>query len=140
MKNIKHILNKIEEFTKVKETINTIGQIDIYSNRLNWLISLVEELDIDYFIDTYGSEENEIVRNLCLTGTSDKMVIAHHDIRNLNSDNANDNSASVLNAISLKMLNPHVNVVLTDCEETGCEGAKQLSRIISKFNSPFKNS
>lgn len=139
MKKIKNILNRIGDFTKVKETFDTLYQVEVYSNRLKWLISLVKELKIDYFVDVYGDEKDEVVRNLCLKGKSDKMVIAHYDIANLDSDNANDNSASVLNAIALKVLNPEVNVVLADAEEVGCEGAKQLARNISRIDSPFKD-
>jgi len=70
--------------------------------------------------------------NIILKGTSDKMVIAHHDIANPGIDNANDNSASVINAIMLKKLKPEVNIVLTDGEEMGGLGAKQLAKKINE--------
>jgi hypothetical protein len=63
------------------------------------------------------------------------MVVAHHDIVNPNIDNANDNSASVINAIMIKKIRPDVNVVLLDGEEVGGLGSKRLSEQInsSKF-------
>jgi hypothetical protein len=43
------------------------------------------------------------------------MVVAHHDVNN-KIDNANDNSASVINAIMIKKLLPSINVILLDGE------------------------
>jgi hypothetical protein len=40
------------------------------------------------------------------------MVVAHHDVNNHRIDNANDNSASVINAIMIKKLLPSINVIL----------------------------
>jgi hypothetical protein len=68
--------------------------------------------------------------NIMLMGNSDKFVVAHHDIVNPESDNANDNSCSVINAISIKMLRPDVNVVILDGEETGGIGSTRLSERI----------
>lgn len=65
--------------------------------------------------------------NIILKGTSNKMVVAHHDIVNPNSDNANDNSCSVINAIALKKLKPEINVCLLDGEEVGGIGSKRVS-------------
>jgi hypothetical protein len=55
------------------------------------------------------------------------MVVAHHDIVNPNIDNANDNSASVINAIMIKKLMPKINVVLLDGEECGGLGSQRVS-------------
>jgi hypothetical protein len=55
------------------------------------------------------------------------MVVAHHDIVNPETDNANDNSASVINAIMIKRLMPEMNVVLLDGEEVGGLGSQRVS-------------
>lgn len=68
--------------------------------------------------------------NIVLTGTSDKFVVAHHDIVNKDSDNANDNSCSVINALMIKKLRPEVNVVILDGEEFGGIGSNHLSQRI----------
>jgi hypothetical protein len=68
--------------------------------------------------------------NIVLTGTSDKFVVAHHDIVNKDSDNANDNSCSVINALMIKKLRPEVNVVILDGEEFGGIGSNQLAQRI----------
>jgi len=69
--------------------------------------------------------------NIYIKGSSDKMIMAHHDVMNVKSDNCNDNSASVINAIACKTLMPELNVAITDGEETGGIGA---SRAAEKIN------
>jgi hypothetical protein len=58
--------------------------------------------------------------------------MAHHDVMNIASENCNDNSASVINAIACKTLMPEVNVVLTDGEEIGGIGAKRTAEKINE--------
>ena len=70
--------------------------------------------------------------NLYLKGSSDKMVMAHHDVVNVKVDNANDNSASVINAIALKTMMPELNVAITDGEETGGIGAERAAKKIKE--------
>ena len=53
--------------------------------------------------------------------------MAHHDVVNPKSENANDNSASVICAICIKYLFPELNVVLTDGEEVGMDGSKRIA-------------
>jgi hypothetical protein len=66
------------------------------------------------------------------------IYIAHHDINNPNSENCQDNSASVCNLLSLaeslrgKNVNKNVYVVFTDCEEFGGKGAKELANRINE--------
>jgi hypothetical protein len=139
MKDIKFILNKITEFCKVKEDFERCNKKDIYSNRLTYIINLVKELNIPYFVDDcYNEIENgddtQYVNNLVLEGKNEKIIVAHYDIQNENCDNANDNSASVINAIALKYLYPDITVVLTDGEEAPFrgEGAAILGYQISR--------
>jgi hypothetical protein len=70
--------------------------------------------------------------NLYLKGSSDKMLMAHHDVVNVKVDNANDNSASVINAIALKTMMPELNVAITDGEETGGIGAERAAKKIKE--------
>lgn len=111
--------NIINEFCSVKNVGGAHKNGSNPSNRFNWLVNYCENNNINYEIDVFQNErfpENNFY-NLILKGTSDKMVVAHHDIVNPNSDNANDNSASVINALNIKQLNPSVNVVILDGEE-----------------------
>ena len=68
--------------------------------------------------------------NIIIRGTSNKMIVAHHDVNNHTIDNANDNSCSVINAIATKKLKPEINVVLLDGEEFGGKGSDRLGKQI----------
>jgi hypothetical protein len=94
--------------------------------RVQFLMQLLDSEGINYELDTYQSRGNTCF-NLILKGDSDRMVVAHHDIVNPNIDNANDNSASVINAIMIKKLMPKMNVVLLDGEECGGLGSQRVS-------------
>ena len=95
--------------------------------RVNYIISILEKNKIDYEVDEFETFFGESLGfNIILRGDSKRMVIAHHDIVNPKSENANDNSASVINAIYLKSICPEINVVLTDGEEYGFLGSKRL--------------
>ena len=65
--------------------------------------------------------------NIVLTGESDRWVTCHHDIVNPHSDNAQDNSCSIINAIALKQLVPNINIAILDGEEFGGIGSQYLS-------------
>lgn len=66
------------------------------------------------------------------------IYVAHHDINNPNSENCQDNSASVCNLLSLakslkgKNVGKNVYVVFTDCEEFGGKGARELANRINE--------
>lgn len=89
------------------------------SPRFQWLIDYCDSNGLEYEVDVYTNKifgDNNFY-NLILKGSSDKMVVAHHDIVNPSTDNANDNSASVINALMIKKLRPSINVVILDGEE-----------------------
>lgn len=127
---------KIYDFCKVK---NLGG---IYKNtsespppRVQFLMNLLYQEGMDFILDKFEftsyDDTNCFGYNIILKGTSNKMVVAHHDIVNPNIDNANDNSASVINAIMIKKLRPELNVVLLDGEESGGLGSKVISKKIN---------
>lgn len=68
--------------------------------------------------------------NIYIKGTSRCAIMAHHDIVNPNSDNCNDNSASCINVIAAKLLNPSVHVIINDAEEIGGLGAERSAEKI----------
>jgi len=118
--------SKIYDFCKVRNLGGTYSNSNEPTPRVQFLMQLLESEGIDYELDTYQSRGNTCF-NLILKGDSDRMVVAHHDIVNPNIDNANDNSASVINAIMIKKLMPHINVVLLDGEECGGLGSQRVS-------------
>lgn len=99
----------------------------------------LDDLDFDFLdenVDTNPEPEpTEPVNkyfNIIMKGTSNKMIIAHHDVNNHTIDNANDNSCSVINVIATKKLRPDVNAVLVDGEEFGGIGSKRLGKLINE--------
>ncbi len=123
--------NKIYDFCKVRNLGGTYSNGNEPTPRVQFLMQLLESEGIDYELDTYQSRGNTCY-NLILKGESNKMVVAHHDIVNPNIDNANDNSASVINAIMIKKLMPEMNVVLLDGEECGGLGSQRVSDQINE--------
>ena len=128
---MKGILESIEDFCKARNKGPVSRNGFEKTPRVNFIISLLEENKIPYEVDEFRIERFDCKGfNIILRGTSKRMVIAHHDIVNPNSDNANDNSASVINAIYLKSISPETNVVITEGEEMGFIGAKRLGEQI----------
>jgi hypothetical protein len=123
--------NKIYDFCKVRNLGGTYSNSNEPTPRVQFLMQLLESEGINYELDTYQSRGNTCY-NLILKGDSDRMVVAHHDIVNPNIDNANDNSASVINAIMIKKLMPQMNVVLLDGEECGGLGSQRVSDQINE--------
>jgi len=127
----REILQKLEDFCKVRNYGDGFSNTVNPTPRAQFIIDLCAELDIPCEVDHFKVEEKH-GHNLILRGTSKRMVIAHHDVLNVNSDNANDNSASVINAILLKKLVPETHVVITDGEEVGFWGSYRLTNSIEK--------
>lgn len=122
--------NKIYDFCKVRN-IGTIYDNDINSTpRVEFLKNLLDSEGIEYVIDKFKFRET-FAYNIVMKGSSNKMIVAHHDIVNPLIDNANDNSASVINAIMVKKLRPDMNVILLDGEEVGGIGSQRVSEQIN---------
>jgi hypothetical protein len=118
--------SEIYNFCKARNLGNVYVNGANPTPRVDFLISLLEKENINYELDKF-EVKNTICYNIILKGNSNKMVVAHHDIVNPDSDNANDNSASVINAIMVKKLMPNMNVVLLDGEEVGGLGSQRVS-------------
>jgi len=118
---------QIYNFCKVRNTGDVFKNDPVEPTpRVKFLIELVESLGIDYELDIWDTKKTTCY-NLILRGSSNKMVVAHHDVNNPTIDNANDNSCSVINAIAVKLNRPDVHVVLLDGEEFGGLGAQRVS-------------
>ena len=123
------IYEKIYDFCKVKNLGSVFKNTDSPTPRVEFLLNLLEEEGITYELDKFTNDE-VTGYNIILRGDSDKMLVAHHDIVNPHIDNANDNSASVINAIALKKMAPHIHVVLLDGEEVGGLGSQRVAEQI----------
>lgn len=140
------IYEKIHDFCKVRNHGNCFQNGPEPTPRVKFLMELLDEEGIKYGLDEFEGENRGLKRfgefgmidepsvnkyfNIILRGTSNKMIVAHHDINNPNIDNANDNSASVINLIATKKLRPDVHAVILDGEEFGGIGSKRLSQQI----------
>lgn len=137
---------KIHEFCKVKNKGGCYENGSEPTPRVQWLMKLLEELGIEYELDTFqkrsflkmgeGRAGNNFF-NIVMRGSSNRMVVAHHDIVNPSSDNANDNSCSVINCIAIKKAMPEMNVILLDGEESGGIGSEHAAERIK--NGDFGN-
>jgi len=116
--------NVIYDFCKVRNNGTAMKNgVDEYPPRVKFIINLLEKLNLDYEIDSFMYSNKTKLHNIYLKGSSDKWVMAHHDVCNHTIDNANDNSASVINAIGLKTIRPDINIALVDGEEPPLMGA-----------------
>lgn len=122
------IYSKIFDFCKIRNNGNCYSNGLDPSPRQVFLMELLRSENIKYELDEFDSNNiGNKYFNIILSGSSDKMVVAHTDIVNRNIDNANDNSCSVINAIMVKKLRPDINVVLLDAEEFGGHGSQRVS-------------
>lgn len=123
------IYEKIYELCKYRNLGSVLKNTEEPTPRAEYLMELLEEEGISYELDKFY--HNAIpCYNIILRGDSGRMLVAHHDIVNPQTDNANDNSASVINAIALKKMLPHIHVVLLDGEEFGGFGSQRVSEQI----------
>jgi hypothetical protein len=123
--------NKIYEFCAVRNLGGVFkNSADEPTPRVKFIMNLLNSEGIEFTLDKFVSNETTCY-NIIMKGTSNRMVVAHHDVANPAVDNANDNSCSVINAIMVKKLLPAMNVVLTDGEEYGGIGANYLSAQIN---------
>jgi hypothetical protein len=121
---------KIYDFCKARNSGSIYRNGLEYSPRVKFLLELTTELGLNPEVHEFKVNESTLGFNIVLRGESTRLVTAHHDIVNPDIDNANDNSASVINAIATKLLKPEVTVVLLDGEEVGGLGAHHLSEEI----------
>lgn len=129
---------KIYDFCKVRN-LGTVYDNDLENPtpRVQFLMDLLDSEGIEYELDKFETSGGWLSKkgvgyNIILKGNSNRMVVAHHDVSNPNIDNANDNSASVINAIMVKKLMPNIHVVLLDGEEFGGLGSQRVSDQINK--------
>jgi hypothetical protein len=119
--------DKIYDFCKVKNVGSVYKNGTCPTPRVEFILNLLVELGLAYEIDAFDIDDVNIGFNIILRGSSTRVITAHHDIVNPNIDNANDNSASVINAIATKLRRPEVTVILLDGEEVGGLGSQRAA-------------
>ena len=123
------IYNQIYDFCKVRNEGSVFrNELVEPTPRVKFILDLLQREGLEYELDVFTFELRGFsIFNIILKGSSNKWVTAHHDIVNPKSDNANDNSCAVINAIALKKLVPEVNVAIIDGEEFGGMGSTRLA-------------
>jgi len=143
------IKNTLTNLCLVRDEHNsTIGD-DKYSNRLVFIINILKENNIEYYIDTY-SIHKEVYHNLIVPFVNDNhdtslILTSHYDVVNIESDNCLDNSGSIVNLLYIILnlnkikseLNRNIFCIFSSGEEVGGIGAQQISSQI--INKEFKN-
>jgi len=97
---------EIHNLCRVRNTGSVFSnEVGIPTPRVRWILDLLDSNGMEYELDEFtplpdrGSVGSAY--NIVLTGESDRWVTCHHDIVNPHSDNAQDNSCSIINAIAL---------------------------------------
>lgn len=147
-----HLYNMCKNIRNERASIK--GYLSPITDRLNYIIQALSTHGISFRVVSFEhyNKENVTGDDLKLTNVmvdfkvdeSKETVIftAHHDIANPNSENCQDNTASVCNLIDLCVqlkkyfengeLTKNVTIGFTDCEEVGGRGMNQL---IEEINS-----
>ncbi len=107
------IYNELYNFCKIRDIDRSS-----YSNRAKFIVDLLTKYNIEHKIIRSKSERyNKYFYNIYCLGSSNKFLSAHYDVVDINADNANDDSASIINAIAYKLMNPSINLLIMDGEE-----------------------
>jgi hypothetical protein len=130
------IYNEIYNFCKVRDEDRRK-----YSNRAKFLVDLLTRLGIEHkVVRTKSLRYNKYFYNIYCFGNSNKFLSAHYDVVDIHVDNANDNSASVINCIAYKLKNPSINLLILDGEEPPFmgSGSTYAAKYLKFNNIPVK--
>ena len=127
----------LEQMCKVKSTRSSKKGYP-FTERVNFIMDALMDLGIPFEHDRFDSFVNITVKIKGQKSTSSVVYLAHHDIVNPDSDNCNDNTASVCNLLALadhytnNQPVKDVYIVFTDGEEIGGYGSQRLSDQINR--------
>lgn len=126
------------ELCKVKSTASGEAKSHI-TPRVEFILKFLHSNGIPTecdFFETHNGSLKWVNVHVHLKGETDNTIVylAHHDIVNPDSDNMNDNTASVSHLMQLatmlkgKKLQNNIHICFTDGEERGATGAKRLAK------------
>ena len=96
--------DKIYDFCKARNVGSIYANGLEKSPRVRFLMDLTDDLGLNPELHEFKVDRENSGFNIVLRGSSNKIITAHHDIVNPNIDNANDNSASVINIYQIKLI------------------------------------
>ena len=128
--NTNNVYEKIYEYCNIQGKAATKNGFAV-PKRVRKIEEMLKEANISYTLESFvGRSFNNFYHNIYCKGNSSLCFTAHHDITGASAA-ANDNSASVINMIALKMNRPDANIVFTDGEEVGGIGAELFAKQLS---------
>lgn len=142
--------NILKEFCKVRNSKSSYGGLsNPITNRVNFIHNYLESNKIPFTNRVFSVNK----LNECLLSSKDRkfcnieisfnssilknrlILISHHDVNNIDSDNMNDNSASVCHLLALanwlKNKQYAVDIIIVDNEEYGMTGSAFLAKQIN---------
>jgi len=153
MEGYNHLYNMCKTIRNQSHSGN--GFLNPITPRVEYIINSLAEIGVPYMVDVFSIERsknlnearklvNVVVEfNSNIDNATSIMFTAHHDIANPNSENCQDNTASVCNLIELCLklsqlpvdqLTHNVIVAFTDCEEVGGKGIDRVIEQIENYN------
>lgn len=142
----------LEEMCQIRNPSTAAGQILPMSPRVIYILEQLNEMGLKYQLvpfspSWHGTKTTNFPNLVNIYVKFDAIVenqdqesvvfLAHHDVANTDSENCQDNTASVCNLLHLcnklrqdNNLQKDVYIVFTDCEEIGGRGAERLGRQI----------
>tara|TARA_B100000963_G_scaffold69127_1_gene57545 strand:- start:14311 stop:15177 length:867 start_codon:yes stop_codon:yes gene_type:complete len=134
------------------ESNSSRGFINPITPRLEYIMKSLASMGISYELDVFDSDNGTLsnngkkLANVIVKFNAERESIdctifsAHHDVMTANSENCQDNTASVCNLLELcsllqntskENLKQNVIVAFTDCEEVGGRG---MTRIVKQID------
>lgn len=114
-----------------KEYLESLLSCKSNDERYDWIQEVLFKLNIPFVVQAeINKNAGLITRNIICFGSSDLWYSAHYDVIYVDKC-ANDNSASIINMIHIKLLRPDHNIVFLDKEEPPYYGFGSTS--FSKF-------
>jgi hypothetical protein len=133
----------LSELVLIKPMVNNASPRNFHQTpRLDFITNKLIEIGLEPRFSDFnhyylGGNLRNVWGSLGIDNNRDTIIfLAHHDVVNLNSQNAQDNSASICNLLALASsidwgtLNKNIVFYFTDNEEFGGSGAGKLSEEI----------
>lgn len=144
------------ELSKINSRSSFSRQEEPRTPRTDYIVEQLKLLNIEYQEDEFLINENSIEKYINIYVkfpalnpeiTESILFVAHHDIANPNSQNCQDNTASVCNLLEFcsllkgMELNKNIIICFTDGEEPASfnSGAGKIGRMHQEKQAPFEN-
>ncbi len=147
----------LQEFSQIKSRSSFNRESNPKTPRVNYILEQLQALEVEIQEDDFFVYPDALYKYINIYAkfsasnpeiTDTILFVAHHDISNPNSENCQDNSASVCNLLELcsilkgKELNKNIIICFTDGEEPASvtiSGAGKIAKMCRDKQAPFEN-